>query len=81
VRDGHDAEAAELAHIEEVAVNVARVLSRVEAVTEVVGGLVVGVDLDRLVDLVAQEPQQTGDVQQLDGTVGQRDGDELGLAR
>jgi len=70
---------AELAHLEELAVDVARVLSRVEAVTEVVGGLVVGVDLDRLVDLVAQEPQQTDDVQRLDGAVGQRD--ELGLAR
>jgi len=79
VRDGHDAEAAELAHLEELAVDVARVLSRVEAVAEVVGGLVVGVDLDRLINLVAQKPQQTDDVQQLTSTVGQRD--ELSFAR
>ena len=46
MRDRHDAGAAHLAHLEELTIDVARVLSRGEAMAKVVSALVVGADVD-----------------------------------
>ena len=79
VGDGDDAGTPELAHLEHLPVDVAGVLGGGEAVAEVVRGLVVGEHLDGSVLLMPDERESGGDMQELDGALGQ--GVELGLAR
>ena len=70
VLDHDGAGAAKLPHLEQLAVDVTRVLSRSEAVAQVVGALVVGARLDGLLGLVAAELNEVLDVDQLDREVG-----------
>ena len=74
-----DAGAAQLPHLEHLAVDVPRVLGGGEAMAEVVRGLAVGACLDSTVDRVSEELDDLDHVQELDGQIGERD--ELGLAR
>ena len=78
VGDGDDAGASKLVHLEHLRDNVAGVLGESEAMAEVVRGLVVSEYLNGGVLLVPDEREVGGEVQELDGALGQ--GVELGLA-
>ena len=78
VADDDLARAAHLPHLEELAIDVARVLRGRESVAKVVGALVVRIDVDRPLLLVSDEEEELSDVDELDRAVGERD--QLGLA-
>ena len=79
VTNNDAAGAAKLTHLEELAVNVTRVLCRCKAVAQIICSLAVGADLDGVGRLVAQRTDYLDDMEQFDRRVAQ--GHQLGFAR
>ena len=69
----HDdgASSAQLAHLKELPVHVARVLGRRVTMAEVIRSLTVSIYLNGLVDLVAEELYDVDEMEQLDGALGE----------
>ena len=78
VLDGHDPSASQLAHLVELAIDVARMLRSAEPVAKIVCTSVVRADLDGALHLVAQRGQHAAHADQLDRALGECH--ELGAA-